>query len=453
MSRTRVEARRLVSLATPVVITQVTSMLMGVVDVLMVGHVGVNALGAASLGRLWVFGTILFGMGTVFGIDPLVTQAHGNRDPRRLAVAVQRGAVLALLVGIPLGVLWLFTGKVLRALGQDPGLAQMAQRYVVVQIPSIPAILLFTVLRQYLQGRGIMRPAMWTAIAANLVNVALNWALIYGHLGAPAMGVVGAGIATAVTRWVMFTVLFAIVMGARLHEGAWVPWSRAAVSPAGLREVLHMGLPVGLQMSLEVWAFELATLMAGRLGAIPLAAHTIALNVASLSFMVPLGVSQAAVTRVGNLIGAGEPRRAQLAAWVAVAMGAGVMTVSAVAFVVFRNLIPRIYTRDLSVIAATASVLPIAAAFQLFDGTQVVGSGILRGMGRTRPAAAFNLIGYYGLALPLAAWLGFGRGLGLTGIWWGLALGLASVALMLVAWIWRRGPARNAVPASVAGSR
>ncbi len=441
MTSTRFEIKRLAALATPVVITQVTSMLMGVVDILMVGHVSVNAIGAASLGRLWVFGTLLFGLGVVFGLDPLVTQAHGAGDTRRLAVATQRGAVLALVLGLPLGVLWLFTGRVLLLLGQSGDLARLAQTYVTVQIPSIPAILLFTVIRQYLQGRAIMRPAMWTAILANGVNVLLNWVLIFGHWGAPAMGVMGAGIATAITRWFMFGTLLFITLRFRLHEGGWVPWSREAIRLSGLREIMHYGLPVGLQISFEVWAFEITTLMSGRLGAVPLAAHTIALNLASLSFMVPLGISGAAVTRVGNLIGEKRPRDAQRAASVALAMGAGVMTVSAVAFVVLRGLIPRLYTSDLTVIAAAAGILPIAGAFQIFDGTQVVGTGILRGMGRTRPAAVIYLVGYYVLALPMAWWLGFRLEYGLPGVWWGLSMGLAAVALMLVAWIWRRGPA------------
>ena len=445
MSEAVTEARKLSTLAAPIIITQVTSMLLGVVDILMVGHVGVDALGAASLGRLWLFGTMLMGMGILFGLDPVITQAHGRRDPRSLGVTLQRGILLALVVSIPLGVAWGFTGDVLILLQQKRDLARLAQTYAVVQIPSIPAILLFTVFRQYLQGRAIMRPAMWTAIAANGINILVNWVLIFGHLGFPAMGLKGAGIATTLTRIFMFLTLGGMLVGLKLHRGGWVPWSRRAFRLSGLREIAYYGLPVGAQLGLEVWAFEIATLMAGRLSKVDLAAHTIAINLASFSFMVPLGIALAAVTRVGNLIGEGRTKRAQTASWVALGMGAGVMTGSAVLFILLRGLLPRIYTTDAAVIATTAGILPIAAAFQVFDGTQVVGGGILRGMGRTRPAAAFNLLGYYLLALPLAAWLTFARHLGLPGIWWGLSLGLASVAVMLVAWIWRKGPA-HAVP-------
>src|SRR5262249_51722599 len=168
----------------------------------------------------------------------------------------------------------------------------------------------------------------------------------------------------------------------------------------GLREVLHYGMPVGIHMGLEVWAFDIATLFAGLLGAVALGAHTLALNLASLAFMVPLGVSLAAVTRVGNLIGEGKPQQAQTSAWMAMAIGAGFMGVTAVLMIVFRGVIPKVYTHDAAVIAAGAAIMPIAAAFQIFDGTQVVGMGILRAMGRTRPAAVCNFIGYYVLALP-----------------------------------------------------
>jgi MATE family multidrug resistance protein len=446
------EFRALSRLAVPVVITQVATMLPGVVDIVMVGRVSVDAINAVALGRLWLFGTLLFGMGIVFGIDPLIAQAHGRRDERTMGLALQRGAVLAAIISIPLAGLWLLTAPVLRLFGQDPAFARLAQDYVWIQIPGLLPFLLYIVLRQYLQDRAIVRPVMWTVVAATALNVLLDWMLIFGRLGAPAMGVEGAGLAATISRFVMFALLIAITFGWKLHRGGWIPLTREALRPSGLREILLFGLPVGLQLSLEIWAFEIATLLAGRLGGVELAAHTIAINLASLSFMVPLGVSLAAVTRVGNLIGERRPEEAQTAAWVAIGMGAGVMTLSGAVFVTLRYALPRLYTPDLAVIAATAAVLPIAAMFQIFDGTQVVGGGILRGMGRTRPAAVFNLVGYYCLALPLAGWLAFSHRMGLPGIWWGMALGLASVACMLVVFVWRRGP-RHAVPVDALKAR
>ncbi len=335
----------------------------------------------------------------------------------------------------PLAVLWLFAEEFLIATGQDPELAALAQAYVLVQIPSIVCHTVYMALRGYLQGRGIMNPALWVMLFANVVHIFGNWVLIFGHLGAPALGVIGAGIATSLTRALALAVLIWMTIGLRLHEGAWRPWSREAFSPAGLRRVLALGLPVGMQVGLEVWAFQIATLMAGRLGVNELAGHQIVLNMASLTFMVPLGIAIGASTRVGNLIGAGLGEQVQRAAWVAFGLGASAMALFGAVMIALRDQLPRLYTADPHVIAVCAFLLPIAAAFQVFDGTQVVGCGILRGMGRTRAPALVTLVGYYAIALPFAWWLGLERGLGLAGIWWGLCLGLVVVASALLAWV------------------
>lgn len=435
------ETRTLAALAAPIVVTQVGAMMLGVVDMLMVGSLGREALAAASLGTLWTMGTLVLGQGVVLGMDPVLTQAHGAGDGRAVGLALQRGLVVAAAAGLPVTLLWAATEPALILVGQDPHLAALAGDYVRVQLPSAGFYLGFTALRSYLQGRGIVAPGLWVTVVANLLNALFNWALIFGHLGFPALGLVGAGIATGITRSLMFILLGLLVWRARLYDGAWLAWSRAAVDRRGLVEILGHGVPVGLQLGLEVWAFQGATVLAGWLGDAELAAHTVALNLASLSFMVPLGIGIAAVTRVGNLIGAGDRRAAQRAAWVALAMGAAVMTVSAVTFVSLRHALPGLYTDDPAVLALAAAALPIAGTFQLLDGTQVVGGGILRGMGRTRPAALFNLVGYYAIGLPVGYWLAFEAGMGLPGIWWGLTIGLAVVAASLVAWIAARGPA------------
>jgi MATE family multidrug resistance protein len=426
-------------------VAQVGTMAMGVVDTLMVGRIGVEALAAAAMANAWIYGVLLAGQGMVHGADPILTQCHGARDGEGVALAFQRALVLSLGVSVVMAALMFLTQEFLVGVGQDPGLAAEAHRYTLVQIPSIPFFMAFVAVRQYLQGRGIMRPAMWVILFANVFNVVANWALIFGNLGMPAMGLYGAGIATALSRIVILVGLVGFVWGFGLHRGAWVPWSRRALDRAEIVRILAFGIPVAAHMSLEVWAFSAGTLLAGRLGPVALAAHTIVLNMAALAFMLPLGISQGAVTRVGNLLGEGDLLGARRATWVAVALGAGVMTLSAFAFVTLRHLLPRLYTPAQEVIAMAALVLPIAAVFQVFDGIQVVGCGVLRGMGRTRPAAWFNFVGYWVLGLPIAAWLGLSRGWGLEGIWWGLALGLATVAVSIVIWLRFRGPERSAV--------
>ena len=442
VSAVMLEVRRLVVLAVPIVVTQVGTMMMGVVDMLMVGSVSREALAAAALGSVWTMGTLVIGMGLTLGIDPILTQAHGAGDGRAVGLALQRGLVVAGLASVPTALLWLLTGPALVLAGQDPVLAAMAHDYVVMQLPSVFGFLGFMVLRSYLQGRSIVAPAMWVTLIANVLNAMINWLLIFGELGFPALGLRGAGIATGITRSLMLVGLAWWVWRAGLHRGAWTPWSRAALAPAGLLEIIRYGLPVGIQLGLEMWAFQAATLFAGWLGEVELAAHTIVINLASLSFMVPLGVAMAAVTRVGNLIGSGDRQGAQRAAWVALGVGAGVMVVSAISFVVLRNELPGQYNADAAVVAMAAALLPIAGAFQIFDGIQVVGGGILRGMGRTRPAAVFNLLAYYVIGLPVAWWLAFETDMGVAGIWWGLTLGLMVVAVLLVAWVGIRGPLR-----------
>jgi len=445
------ELRPLARLAGPIVLSQVGSHLMVAVDTAMIGHASSKALTASGIASVWLTGTSMLAYGVLHGMDPIVTQAHGAGDDERAHLALRRGVVVALLVGVLLALVWGVTGPALRVLGgQDPEIAAMAHRYALAQLPTVPFGMLFIALRQYLQGRGVLRPMVWAAVWGNLFNAAANGLLIYGGLGIPALGLTGAGIATGLTRLVMFLLVLGHAHGHPLMPDRWWPRTRRAFEAGPLWQLIRIGVPVGVQMGLEVWAFGLSTLMAGWLGVTAGAAHMVALNLASLSFMVPLGVSMAATTRVGNLLGAGEPARAQRAAWTAMATGATCMAVSGLTFLLARTTIPRIYSSDPEVLAAAAAILPIAAAFQVVDGIQVTGAGVLRGMGNTRPAALFNLLGYWILGLPLGWWLAFEGGHGLAGVWWGLALGLLVVAVCLVAWIRRRGPARGSALAPAA---
>jgi MATE family multidrug resistance protein len=440
-SALREEARRLTQLALPVALSQLAIMSMGFVDLVMVGHYSVEAVAAVSIANPWQYGTLLFAGGFLMALDPVVSQAHGARDGVRAAHALQQGIVLGLLLS-PLVVLaWLATEEVLVALGQEPRLAHEAERFLLVQAPSVPFFLVYSALRQYLVAREIVRPVLWVVLVANLVNAFGNWLFVFGNWGTPELGVVGSGLATALTRIATFGVGVWLVLGLRLHEGAWVPWSRAAFAPRRLFALLALGAPIALQVSLEMWAFGSSNLIAGRLGAVAIAAHGMVMNLASITFMVPLGIAQGTAVRVGNLIGAGRPAEAQSAAWLGIAMGAGFMALAAVVFVLARAELPRLYTSDLAAIAAAAAILPIAGAFQIFDGTQSVASGVLRAMGRPGPAALCNLVGYWGIALPLGGWLALYGGAGLVGLWWGLCLGLVLVALALVSWIWLGGAA------------
>ena len=431
------EVRILVRLGVPVVLTQLGLMTMGLVDLWMVGRLGPEPLAGVALGDLWVFGTFCISLGITMGLDPIIAQAHGSGDGPRAGRALQRGLALSVLLGAITWVLWEFADPALRLLGQEPFLTEIAGRYCGVQGWSAAPLLAFSALRQYLQGRGMMRPALIAMVLANLFNVGANEILIFGRLGFPALGVEGAGIATSLTRWFLLAILAAWVLGFGLHHGAWTRWRWAHLHPRGFGELLRYGIPIGFQIGAEVWAFQTASLLAGKLGAATLAAHTITLKIASTSFMVPLGIGAAAATRVGNLIGEQRRTQALRAAWTAIGLGAGVMAVSAAILVSLRHVLGRGFTDEPEILALVASALPVAAAFQVFDGVQVTAAGALRGAGRTLITGIAFVIGFYVIALP-AGWA-FSRRIGLPGIWWGLCLGLALVAIVLCFDLLRRG--------------
>ncbi len=334
---------------------------------------------------------------------------------------------------------WWWTEEFLLLTGQDPELARAAGVYARWVSPSAPFLMAFTVCRQWLQGRRILKPILFHALWANLLNVGLNWAFIYGHVGAPELGLQGAALATSVTRTAMAIALVVYIIRKQADNAPRLGWSPAAYDRRAIKALFVLGLPVAFQVTFEIGAFGLATLFAGKLGTTATSAHLVVLNISSITFMVPLGIGLAASTRVGNLIGEKRLDQAKVAARWAFVMATVSMTVFALIFYFCRQELPRLYTRtgELDVRIIAASILPVAAAFQIFDGIQVVGTGVLRGAGQTRPAAVFNLIGYWLLGLPLGYYLTFHTDLGVRGIWWGLALGLACVAGAVLVW-WKR---------------
>jgi MATE family multidrug resistance protein len=421
------ELRRLVALAWPVVLGQLGIMAMTVVDVMVVGHLGEDALGSVALGHTWTFGVSIVAMGTASGLDPLIAQAFGAGDRRGAGLALLRGLVLVTLLAIPTTALHLVAEPGLRLMGQPEDLLPVTGQYCAILAGSVLPMLWFGVLRQFLQGAGQMRPAAVTVGVANVVNLVLCWGLVYGKLGLPELGAAGAGWATFTSRW--FMLLLLAFAGSDLVRRCWPGW-RDAFDLAALGRAARIGLPVGLQVGMEVWAFTGTTLLVGLFGKTAVGAHMVALNLSSVSFMFPFGISAAAATRVGNLLGAGQPWGR--AAWTAVGLGAGVMTVSALLFASFPAFLAGLYTDEAPVILLAATLLPVAAIFQLFDGTQAVCFGVLRGAGDTRVPALANLVGYYLVGIPVGATLAFRAGWGPMGLWVGLVLGLGIVASLLV---------------------
>lgn len=424
----------LLRLSTPIVVAQVGMMAMGVIDTMMIARVGVEELAAVAIAATltWAWGS--FGQGVIHGMDPMVSQAHGAGDGDAAALALQRGLVVAVLVSIPVGALFVATGWSLEMLGQDPVVADLALTYMLARLPGVLGYHVYVALRLYLAGRTLTRPAMWVMFASNALNVFLNWMLIFGHLGFPPLGLLGAGIGTGITNLSLAVFLGLWIRGFRLHEGAWRRWDRRSFELAGLAQYVRLGIPVGIQMWLEANAFSMGMLMVGWLGVVELAAYQLVLNVASLTFMVPLGISIGAAARVGNLIGAGHADWLERSSRTALAMGGGVMAIAAVCLIVFREGLPRLYIQDAAVIALAATLFPIGGLFQIADGLQVVGSGLMRGMGRPRAGAIANLLGYYVFGLPLGGLLAFHFELRTAGVLFGYVGGLGLVALLLCFW-------------------
>lgn len=428
---TRDERRALLALAVPIVAVQVGQMLMGVVDTLLVGHVSPTALAAVALGNVFFFGVSSFGIGVLLALDPVVAQAVGADDTVGVARGIQRGILLAGALAIPPAVLLLFGEEVLRALGQPAEVLQEADAYARFISPSILPFYLFIVLRQSLQALHRTRPILVSIVIANLLNAVLDWALIYGKFGLPAGGVTGAATATTISRWVMPLLLLAIA--ADELRPALRPWRKDIWHLRPLLRTLHLGAPIGLQTMLEYTAFGAAGLLMGRLGALAVAAHQIAINVASLTFMVPLGIGAAAAVLVGRAVGAGDMPAARRHARAALVFGVGFMSLAALVLLAIPRLIGSAYTTDPATLALAAQLLPVAGWFQLFDGVQAVTAGILRGSGDTRVPMLVNLGGFWAVGIPLGLWLAFRTSLGPVGLWWGLAGGLVAVALVL-AW-------------------
>ena len=422
-------------LAGPVVLAELGWMAMGLVDVAMVGRLGAEAIGAVGLGNHLFMGVTILGIGMLLGLDTVVSQAFGAKHPEVCHRALTHGSLLALLLAPPLmGAIWAGSHQ-LGGWGIDARVAARTIPYVDVVIWSVPPLLLGTASRRYLQGMNLVRPAMVSLLAANAVNLAGNWMLVYGHLGAPRLGVVGSGWATLLARWVMA----AIVMGAALRRDRREATGRRPGSGrfdgALLGRLLALGGPAACQLGIEVGAFATASVLAGRLGAAALAAHEVALNVCSLAFMVPLGISSAGAVRVGQALGRGDPRAAGRAGWVALALGASFMAVSSSAFLLIPRAIFGTFTGEPAVLALGVPLLLIAAIFQLFDGVQVVAGGLLRGAGDTRTPMLANAVAYWVLGLPIAAGLAFWGDLGVIGLWIGLCTGLIVVSsLLLLAW-------------------
>ncbi|HZQ90681.1 MAG TPA: MATE family efflux transporter [Terriglobales bacterium] len=433
----RRQVRPMLDLALPLVLAEVGWMCMGIVDTIMVGRLpnSAVAIGAVSLGGALYYTTAIFGSGLLLGLDTLVAHAFGrdDLDDANRSLIASLWLALALTPAL-MTVIWMWT-PVMRRFGVAPDVVrEMGPFLNALNWGTLPLLVYFAA-RRYLQAVNIVKPVTFALISANIVNLVANWVLIYGHWGAKAYGVPGSGWSTLMARLWMAGVLAVTLLVA--NRGNRLRLSSVSPRPdaARMRRLMALGGPAATQILLEAGVFSAATALAGKLGPMALAGHQIALNCASFTFMVPLGISSAAAVRVGQNLGRGDPRTAREAGWTAIALGAGFMGAMALLFVSAPRLIARVFSPDPAVVRTGAALLLIAAVFQLFDGMQVVATGTLRGLGDTRTPMLANLAAYWVIGLPLGWVLTFKMGWGAAGLWTGLCIGLILVGSVLVlAW-------------------
>lgn len=432
----RLELPPLLRLAGPVIAAELGWMGMWLADTIIVGRLGAEAIGAVSVGGGVFFAFAIFGIGMLLGLDYVVATAFGAARSSDAHRALVDGVWLALGLSVVLTAVLHLIIPLLPYAGIQPAVLAGGIPYLYASTWSLLPLLVFTALRRYLQALGLVRPIMVTVISANVVNAVACWILVFGTLGAPALGPAGAGWATTASRVYMMACLIAYIA----HRERRHPTGLAAVPLAPDRRRLttlaRLGFPAALQITAEVGVFTVVTTLAARFDPAVLAAHQIALNSAAFTFMVPLGLSSAAAVRVGQALGRGDPAGARRAGWTALALGLAFMTTTACIFLLAPGPILSLFTTDPRVLAGGVALLLIAGGFQLFDGTQVVLTGALRGTGDTRTPMIANLVGYWLLGLPIGWWLCFRRGADVIGLWLGLCIGLVIVATTLLI-VWR----------------
>lgn len=423
-------------LAVPVVMAELGWMGMGVVDTLMVGPLGPEAISAVGVGAAMHIAFAVFGMGVLLGLDTLVSQAFGAGDVRDCHRWLFDGLTLAALMTVPIMAVCVVLAFSIPSLGFHAAVAPRLQSYFFVLIWSTPFLLAYAACRRYLQGMHLVTPVMFALISANILNAAMNWLLVYGHLGFPRLGVPGSAWATLIARIYMFGSLVVAIWWTDKnsgHESLWrVP---RPIEPARLRRLLSLGLPAASQMLAEVGVFALVTAFAGTLDPISSASHQIALNLAGIAFMIPMGMGSAGAVRVGHAVGAGDRGRAAAAGWTAILLGAAFMLASGTVFVAMPRTLIGWFSSDQAVLTVGTSLLYLAAVFQLFDGVQGVITGTLRGLGDTRTPMLVNLAAHWLLGLPVSYTLCFIVGWGVWGLWVGLSLGLIVTGVILL-WAW-----------------
>jgi MATE family multidrug resistance protein len=438
--RWRDEVRATLALAWPLIFTNIAQALINATDVILLGWAGARTLAAGTLGVNIYYAFLIFGMGLVTAASPMIARElgarrHSVRDVRR---TVRQTMWAAVAIALPVWAILWNSGAILVAIGQDPALAADAQRFVRALQWGLLPYLFYLVLRSFIAA--LERP-IWSLVVglgAVLFNAIVNYGLIFGRFGLPELGLVGAGIGSACANFLMFAGMAMVVMlhprfrRYRLFGRFW------RADRERFRAVWRLGLPIAVTLGLEITIFNAAVFLMGLIGADAIAAHAIAIQIAALTFMVPMGLAQAVTVRVGLAYGRKDKEGVTVAGWSAFALGVGFMSLTALVMLsvpdfLVSAFLDRSDPANARVASLAVSFLFIAAIFQVVDGAQVVGAGMLRGLHDTRVPMIYAAVGYWVIGLSVAVGLAFGLDWGGVGIWTGLATGLAAVAVMMIA--------------------
>src|SRR4051812_7668480 len=433
----RREMGPMLRLAAPLAVAELGWMAMGIVDTIMAGPLGPAAVGAGILGNMVFYPLAMSFTGLLLGMDTLVAQAFGALEMQDARRTLINGAWLATLLTPVTIALTMGAVPVLYAVGANRNVMAECVPYMTAMLWGLLPLFLFTAFRRYLQAVNVVKPVTFVLVSANVINFVGNYALIYGHWGAPAMGLAGSGLSTSISRLYMAVAMLAAVLWEERRSDylamamSWRPdWVR-------IRELVGLGAPATGQIAFEGLVFGVVTVMAAKLDEVSLAAHGIAVQVIATTFMVPLGISSAATVRVGHAVGRGDRRGIAAAGWSALLIAGLFMSAAGIALWTVPRWIVRLFISDAAVIASGVTLLRIAAFFELFDGLQVVATGALRGIGDTRSPMVAHFIGYWVIGMPIVYLLCFPLGWGATGIWIGLSAALILIGATLV-FVWRK---------------
>jgi len=432
------ENRRTLSLAVPIISGHIGQMLMGLVDSVLVGRVGVVPLGACAFANTLLSVPLVFGFGVMSGVSVRASHSHGGGRLREAGESVRGGFAVALMISVP--VLLALYGILPRIgiFGQPAAVNDAVGGYLIICGWSLVPVFFTCVSKNFCEALGRPWEPFWIMLAGVLLNALLAWILIFGKCGAPAMGLEGAAVATLLARIAVMAAMFAYPALSRRLRDAWpCAWFAGGVW-ASTKRILAIGLPSGGLHLVEVSGFAFGSLMMGWIGVIPLAAHQIAITCAATTFMVPLGLSQAVCVRVGQARGAGKTERFRPIIFGALGLAVAFMSVFVVVFMICGQSIAGWFVTDPAVVSLTAQLLLIAGIFQIFDGIQVLSSGALRGFEDTRMPMFIGVLSYWIVALPVSWFAGFVLGWGARGVWFGFVVGLAVAAAALLSRVlWR----------------